>query len=104
MCMGIPLQVVSVGDDGRAHCVTAAGTPHGGPIDTALLDSPPAAGDWILTHIDTGIRALEAPEARLIANALEAVQRAARGEDFEHLLGDLLDREPELPAHLRDAS
>ena len=102
MCMGIPLQVISLGPDGLASCVDAKDTRYALPVQTALLDIPPAPGDWLLTHIDTAIRPLDANEARLIADALEAVDRAARGEDFEHLLGDLLDREPQLPPHLRE--
>ncbi len=102
MCMGIPLEVRSVGEDGRALCADARGEIYATPINTALLDELPQPGDWLLTHIDTAIRPLEQGEARLIADALEAVHRAARGQDFEHLLGDLLDREPELPEHLRN--
>ena len=104
MCMGIPLQVKSLGTDGLASCVDAKDTHYALPVQTALLDTPPKPGDWLLTHIDTAIRPLDADEARLIADALEAVDRAARGEDFEYLLGDLLDREPQLPPHLRDSA
>ncbi|CAN0586724.1 unnamed protein product [Ectocarpus sp. 12 AP-2014] len=102
MCMGIPLQVQTLGDDGFALCTDASGATYDLPIHTALLDVAPKSGDWLLTHIDTAIRPLDDKEARLIANALEAVDRAARGENFEHLLGDLLDREPQLPPHLQD--
>ncbi len=104
MCMGIPLRVLAVGSDGRARCADSAGKPVGTQVDTALLDSVPAPGSWILTHIDVAIRSLEEDEALQIADALEALQRAARGEDFEHLISDLIDREPELPPHLREAS
>jgi hydrogenase expression/formation protein HypC len=44
---------------------------------------------------------LDALEARQIADALLAVTAAASGQPFEHLLADLIEREPELPAHLR---
>ena len=101
MCIGIPLQVLALGDDGLAHCADSRGNSYHLPVQTALLDTLPEIGDWLLTHIDTAIRALETGEARLIADALDAVQRASRGEAFEHLLGDLLDREPQLPEHLR---
>ena len=103
MCMGIPLQVLALGDDGLAHCADSRGRNYHLPVQTALLDTLPEIGDWLLIHIDTAIRVVKADEARLIADALDAVQRASRGEPFEHLLGDLLDREPQLPEHLRAA-
>lgn len=103
MCVGIPLCVQHIGDDGMAHCADAAGEAYAMPVHTALLDQPPQPGDWLLTHIDTAIRPLEAGEGQQIADALEAVRRASRGEDFEHLIADLVDREPQLPAHLRDS-
>lgn len=104
MCVGIPLRVESLGQDGLANCVDANDMHYALPVQTALLDRLPEPGDWVLTHIDTAIRPIEADEARLIADALNAVDLAARGEAFEHLLGDLLDREPQLPPHLRSAS
>ncbi len=104
MCMGIPVQVVEVGNDGLALGIEASGRAYAAPIQTALLDQLPRVDDWLLVHIDTAIRPLEADEAKQIADALEAVQLAARGGSFEHLLGDLIDREPELPEHLRDPS
>ena len=104
MCVGTPLQIISIAGSGLAQCRDGAGEIYAGSIQTQLLDVPPCAGDWILVHIDTAIRALEPGEAQLIANALEALQRAADGEPFEHLIADLVDREPELPAHLRGVS
>ncbi|MEM6775216.1 MAG: HypC/HybG/HupF family hydrogenase formation chaperone [Pseudomonadota bacterium] len=100
--MGIPLKVVAVGTDGRAQCVDRSGERVPALIDTALLDHTPASGSWLLTHIDVALRSLEEDEAGRIADALEALQRASRGEDFEHLISDLIDREPQLPPHLQE--
>lgn len=97
MCLGVPLQVRSV-DVGVALCRDAVGERR---ISTLLLDAPPAPGDWVLVHIDAAIRAIDAEEARLVRDALLAVSAAAEGAPFEHLLADLIDREPELPPHLR---
>ena len=101
MCLGIPLQVHSVEAPGLALC-----TPRNQPtalrrVNTALLDAPPSAGDWLLAHVDIAIRALDAEEARLIDDALAAVTAAADGAPFDHLIADLVDREPQLPEHLR---
>jgi hydrogenase expression/formation protein HypC len=98
MCVGLPLRIITV--DG----LTAQAAPLKGgraeTIDLALVGAC-APGDHLLTHLGVAIRPLDADEARLIADALEAVTLAARGQTFEHLLADLIDREPELPAHLR---
>lgn len=102
MCVGIPIQVHYIGEDGIARGREADGCDYALPIQTALLDHLPQIDDWLLVHIDTAIRPLEADEARMIADALAAVHLAARGESFEHLLGGLIDREPQLPEHLRE--
>ena len=40
--------------------------------------------------------------ARVTSDALAALELAMRGEtDIDHLFADLVDREPELPDHLR---
>ena len=39
-----------------------------------------------------------------LGDALRAVSAAAAGQPFEHLLADLIEREPELPEHLRTAT
>jgi hydrogenase expression/formation protein HypC len=71
-------------------------------VEASLLDHPPRAGDWLLVHVDVAVRALDDDEAQQIGDALQAVAAAAAGEPFEHLIADLVDREPELPEHLKD--
>lgn len=96
MCLGVPMQVVSAGI-GWADCRNGDAIRR---IDTLLLGDV-VAGEWVLVHVASAVRRLEAPEARAIRDALLAVQRAAAGEPFEHLIADLVDREPQLPPHLR---
>jgi len=55
----------------------------------------------VLGHIDTAIRVLDAGEARLIDDALKGLEAAMRGENFDSLFADLIEREPKLPDHLR---
>ncbi len=100
MCLGVPLRVSRLTESGEALCVTSAGS-EARPVNVALLDAPPAPGDWLLVHVDVAIRAIDATEAREICDALEAVTLAAAGEPFEHLLADLIDRTPTLPPHLQ---
>ena len=73
---------------------------------TAVADDPQVrslveAGTKVLVHIDTAVRVLDEEEAGSIDRALEGLAAALEGRAFEHLFQDLIDREPELPAHLR---
>ena len=97
------MQVQAFHKNGLALCASDPDEPQYA-VNCALLDEPPAVGDWLLVHVDVAVKALEAAEAGAIADALAAVTAAAAGEPFEHLLGDLADREPELPPHLRNGS
>lgn len=96
MCMGIPMQVVVAGQ-GWADCRDGDELRR---IDTLLLDTP-KPGDWVLVHVASAISSLRPEDARAIRDALLAVQCAAAGQPFEHLFADLIEREPQLPPHLR---
>ena len=100
MCLGVPLQVDHIDEAGAALCRDGETLRR---VEASLLDAKPVAGDWLLVHVDIAIRTLDAAEARQIADALSAVTAAAAGQPFEHLIADLVDREPELPPHLRPA-
>jgi len=102
MCVGLPMQVSSCEIAGAVVCVPAGGGVVTRHVDTLLLETPPRPGDWLLVHVGVAIRLLEEDEARQITDALRAVTAAAAGEPFEHLLADLIEREPELPPHLRE--
>ncbi len=101
MCLGIPLQVHAVLPSGAANCRSAGPDSAVHTVETSLLDRPPRPGDWLLVHAGVAVQTLEPTEAQQIADALRAVVAAAAGEPFEHLLADLIEREPELPPHLR---
>lgn len=90
------MQVLAAGD-GWADCRNGDAVRR---IDTLLIGDV-AAGDWVLVHVASAVRGLGADEAHAIRDALLAVERAAAGEPFEHLIADLVDREPQLPPHLR---
>jgi hydrogenase expression/formation protein HypC len=96
VCIGVPMQVVQSGH-GWADCRDGDGLRR---VDTLLLDDV-APGQWVLVHVASAVRAIEESEAVAIRGALLAVERAAAGLPFEHLLADLIDREPQLPPHLR---
>jgi hydrogenase expression/formation protein HypC len=56
----------------------------------------------VLTFQGTALRVLDADEAALTNDALDALSAVlAGGTDVKAHFADLVDREPELPAHLR---
>ena len=101
MCLGIPMQVVSVagttavcrGRDGEAR------------VDIALV-APVAPGEWLLTFLGAARGRLEADDAGRIDQALAALAAIERGEPFDAAayFPDLVDREPQLPEFLRGKS
>ena len=96
MCVGVPMRIVE-GDEVSALCVRDEDSRR----VSMLLIGAQEPGTQVLVHIDTAIRALDAHEARLIDDALRGLDAALRGESFDRLFADLIDREPQLPEHLR---
>lgn len=97
MCLGIPMEVVAA-DGNVATCRGRQGVVR---IDATLV-APVAPGDWLLTWLGSARAKLDAAEAGRIDQALDALEAVERGEvDLAKYFPDLVDREPELPAHLR---
>ncbi|MGQ0682331.1 HypC/HybG/HupF family hydrogenase formation chaperone [Bradyrhizobium sp.] len=96
MCLGLPMTIVET-DGVSALCEYCGGQRR---VSVLLLSAPPV-GAKVLVYIDTAIRLLEEEEARLIGAAIEGVGAALNGEDFDRFFADLVDREPQLPEHLR---
>lgn len=70
-------------------------------IDMMLVGEQPK-DTWLLVFLDTAREVISAEKAGQINDALEAMRLAMQGEtDIDHLFADLVDREPELPEHLR---
>jgi len=97
MCVGIPMRVVDI-EPMNAWC---EGRGDRLRVDIRLLD-PPAIGDWLLVFHGVAREALSEQRARDISSALDALDAALAGEtDFDRHFADLVNREPELPEHLR---
>ena len=97
MCLGIPMEVVSA--DGN---VAVCRGRHGVVRVDATLVAPVAAGEWLLTWLGSARSKLDAAEAGRIDRALDALEAVERGEvDLAKYFPDLVDREPQLPEHLR---
>ena len=92
------MQVVAV--DGNA--ATCRGR-HGQELVDVSLLAPVACGEWLLTWLGAARSRLPADEAARIDQALDALAAIERGEtiDVAAYFADLVDREPELPEHLR---
>lgn len=98
MCLGVPMTIIET--NGMSALCERRGERR--QVSVLLIDRPPV-GAQVLVFIDNAIRLLDAEEARQIDNALDGLTAACNGEDFDHLFADLIDREPELPEHLRQA-
>ena len=97
MCIGIPMQVVS-GEDGMAVC---EGRGLRERLNLMLVGEQPP-GTWVLAFQGSAVRVLSPEEAAQTNDALDAVASALAGEaGLEGYFADLVDREPELPEHLR---
>ncbi|TGD74327.1 HypC/HybG/HupF family hydrogenase formation chaperone [Mangrovimicrobium sediminis] len=98
MCIGIPMQVIESAAI-QARCRAADGREV--DIDMLLVGEQPA-GTWLMTFLDTAREVISDQRALEIQQALDGLQAALRGESFDHLFADLVDREPQLPEFLRD--
>lgn len=96
MCLGLPMTIVET--DGVSALCEFRGERR--RVSMLLLSNPPV-GTKVLVHIDTAIRLLDEAEARLIVDAIEGLTAALDGEDCDRFFADLIEREPQLPEHLR---
>lgn len=96
MCIGLPMTVVET-DEFSALCERR------GQIEriSTLLIGKQEVGARLLVHLGSAVRLLDPAEADAIDRALDGLAAASEGGAFEHLFADLIDREPELPEHLR---
>lgn len=100
MCLGIPMQVISFNGD-YAVCEREG---EQFLIDTQLVGTP-QIGNWLLTFLNTAREIINAEQAQLINNALQALNLTLQGEtDIDYLFADLINRQPQLPDFLREPS
>lgn len=96
MCIGIPMQVLSV----AAGVAICEGRGRREQVGTLLVDDV-TVGGWLLVYHDSAVRAMTADEAQATDAALDALEAAIAGEvDLDRYFPDLARREPELPPHL----
>ncbi|PYF10671.1 hydrogenase expression/formation protein HypC [Rhodobacter viridis] len=98
MCVGIPVQLLSVdgirGDvieDGRPAIVDLSLTPEARP------------GDWVLAFLGAAREVLTPDAAAQISSALNGLRSLMAGGDLGDAFADLEARSPQLPPHLQAA-
>lgn len=97
MCIGTPMQVIENGE--HYATVDDGGTQH--QVSTALV-GPQAPGTWLLIFLGDAREVMDEENALKTREALQAVSAIMQGdEQIEHLFTDLINREPQLPAHLQ---
>ena len=108
MCIGVPMQVQRC--DGLVAVAQRTGAD--GAVEQHSLDmlivGPQPPGTWVLAFCGAARRVLDELEARQILDALAALGIALDADTgpppeqvFAALFADLVDREPQLPEHLR---
>lgn len=102
MCIAIPMKVIAE-KNGIATCVRD-GVNY--TVDLALVGEV-NLGDDVLVAQSRAVRVIRPEEAAQINKALAAAAAVAEGKATEQTIrdgfADLVDKEPELPAHLRAA-
>lgn len=94
MCIALPLKITELIPPHQAVC-DAGGTPQ--TVDISLLDGV-CVGDWVSVHRGMAVTRMTEADARLILDALSALDQVRAGEtDVDHLFADLVDREPPRP-------
>lgn len=99
MCIGMPMQVVSC----ELHTAICEQGGIQESVDISLVGAQPA-GTWLLVFLGAAREVMDPANARQTLDAVQALQQVMQGaEKIDHLFADLIDREPPLPDHLRDA-
>jgi hydrogenase assembly chaperone HypC/HupF len=81
MCLSVPGRVIGLveGNDQLA-VVDVAGAPR--RVNVAMLECPPALGDWLVVHAGFALERVDEAEAE---RALASLELLGRGEDTELL-------------------
>lgn len=100
MCIGVPHIIIETGQS-QARARSRDGE---AIIDMALVGDQPV-GTHVLVFLGAAREVLDAELAGQIADALEAMDRVMAGDsNIDHLFADLINREPQLPEHLRQVA
>ncbi|MDO8419034.1 MAG: HypC/HybG/HupF family hydrogenase formation chaperone [Rubrivivax sp.] len=100
MCIGTPMKIIRC-EDGMA---TATGRGQSERLNMLMVGDL-APGTWVLAFQGAALRILSPEDAAQTDAALDALAAVlAGGSDTDAHFRDLVDREPQLPAHLQAAA
>ena len=98
MCIALPMRVLEC----SGNIALCEGQGERREVDLSLVGSQPR-DTWVLVFLDAAREVISAERARDVSRALTALERVLAGESqVDDLFPDLVGREPELPAFLRD--
>ena len=98
MCLGTPMQVVEMQG---SHALCEVNNTQE-VVDMMLVGDQPK-GTWILNFLGAARETMTAEDAEQTILAHNAVSDVMQGSDqIDHLFADLINREPELPDHLKN--
>ena len=101
MCVGIPMTVREVYEDGTCLCERDARTER---VEIGLAGEV-KPGDLLMVFRGTALRHMTEEEVREVNDVLSALADVMAGDATEETIRagfpDLVDREPELPEHLK---
>ena len=98
MCIGMPMRVVEPGDS-HAWC---EGGGERERLDMMLVGEQPV-GTWVLAFHGAARQVMSAEQAAQALAGRQALAAVLRGVgNIDEFFGDLVGREPQLPAHLRE--
>lgn len=92
------MQVVGAGDE-TGWC---EGRGERARLDMMMIGAVPP-GTWVLAFQGVALRVLDPEEAARTNAALDALAAVQAGSNVDAFFADLVEREPELPPHLREA-
>lgn len=98
MCIGLPMIVLET--DGSFAVVQGRGERRRVSL---LVVGPQPVGTALLVHTDTAVRVLDDAEVPQLERALDGLQAVLEGRSPDGYFDDLINRTPELPAHLQGA-
>jgi len=98
MCLGVPMQIQRCEGNMAVCCVDNQCE----TVDLSLL-GPQEQGTWVLVFLGAAREVLTEQRAEQVKKALLAVKAVMNGEsdNVDHLFIDLIEQEPQLPAHLQ---
>jgi hydrogenase expression/formation protein HypC len=97
MCIGTPMKIVSCADG----IALAVGRGEHARLNVLMVGNP-APGSWVLAFRGTALRVMSDDDAAQSNAALDALAAVlAGGHDIDLHFQDLIDRQPQLPAHLQ---